>query len=100
MPTRRRNSIFRRKFWALNGLLKKQLTNKEVKKLGLKEVKNQTANYLKFPERVAAIVGKTYAVRGDDFKLSDDEALTRIRDLLEELDERIIVRNKNKRLSR
>lgn len=98
--TRRHDSVFRRKFWALNKLIKQQLTKKEVKKLGLKEVKHQTVNYLKFPERIAAILGKTYLVRGDDFKLSDDEALARIRDLLEEMDPNIIDRNKNKRLSR
>lgn len=63
-------------------------------------VKNQAASYLKFPERVAAIVGKTYAVMGDGFKLPDDEALTRIRDLLDELDETLVERNKKKRLSR
>ncbi|HQU82974.1 MAG TPA: hypothetical protein PKY59_07620 [Pyrinomonadaceae bacterium] len=64
------------------------------------QIQKQTKDYLKFPERIAAIIGKTYAVRGDDFKLEDDVALTRIRDLLEELDETIIDRNKNKRLSR
>ena len=64
------------------------------------QTKNQAANYLKLPERIAAVVGKTYAVRGDDYKLSDDEALTRIRDLLDELDATIIERNKEKRLSR
>lgn len=65
------------------------------------QVKNQAANYLRFPERVAAIVGKTYSVRGDDPKvIPDDEALTRIRDLLDELDNTLIERNKNKRLSR
>ncbi len=64
-----------------------------------KEIMAQSAMYLKFPERVAAIVGKTYAVMGDEFKLSDDEALTRIRDYLDELDETIIERNKKKRLS-
>ncbi len=63
-------------------------------------VKAQAASYLRFPERVAAIVGKTYATMGDGFKLSDDEALTRIRDLLDELDETLIERNKKKRLSR
>lgn len=97
-PTRRQNSIFRRKFWAIHALVKKRRPKKEVK--NLKGVKHQAADYLKFPERVAAIVGKTYAVRGDDFKLSDDEALTRIRDLLDELDDQIIARNKQKRLSR
>lgn len=66
----------------------------------MKGVKNQAIDYMKFPERVAAILGKTYAVRGDDFKLSDDEALARVRDLLDELDDSLIERNKNKRLSR
>lgn len=61
---------------------------------------NQAASYLKFPERVAAILGKTYAVMGDDARMSDDEALTRIRDLLDELDSTLIERNKRKRLSR
>ncbi len=99
-PTRRRDSIFRRKFWAINALLKTKKTKKEVKNLKTNELKNQSAKYLRLPERVAAIVGKTYAVRGDDFKLGDDEALTRIRDLLDELDATLIARNKNKRLSR
>lgn len=68
--------------------------------VNMSAVNNQAANYLKFPERVAAIVGKTYSVMGDDFKLSDDEALTRIRDLIDELDPTLIERNKKKRLSR
>ena len=63
-------------------------------------VKSQANDYLKLPERIAAIVGKTYSVMGDDFKMSDDEAITRIRDLLDELDETLIERNKKKRLSR
>ncbi len=63
-------------------------------------VKRQTISYLKLPERIAAILGKTYAVMGDEAKMADDEALTRIRDLLEELDETLIERNKKKRLSR
>ncbi len=54
----------------------------------------------KFPDRVAAIVGKTYAEMGDAHILADDEALNRIRDLLLEIDEEIIGRNKNKRLGR
>ena len=74
-----------------------QKRQKEVKKMSVNE---QTANYLKFPDRIAAIVGKTYAVMGDDFKLSDDEALARIRDKLDELDSTLIERNKKKRLSR
>ncbi len=62
-------------------------------------VKKQAKDFLQFPERVAAIVGKTYAVMGDDFKMADDEALARIRDLLDELDDKLIARNKKKRLS-
>ena len=59
----------------------------------------------KLPDRIAAVVGKTYAVMGDaawdeDRHLADNEALAMIVDLLEELDETIIERNKNKRLAR
>lgn len=54
----------------------------------------------KLPDRVAAIVGKTYSERGDAFELADDQAMGMIRDLLFELDETIIERNKNKRLAR
>lgn len=52
----------------------------------------------KLPDRIAVIVSKTYSVCGDDFKLADDQAVTRIRDLLEEIDPQIIERNKKKRL--
>lgn len=54
----------------------------------------------KLPDRVAAVVGKTYAVRGDAAEMADDEALMRIRDLTDEIDPTLIERNKNKRLSR
>ena len=54
----------------------------------------------RLPERIAAIVGKTYVVQGDAGQLADDEALGRIRDLLIELDPTLIERNKNKRLAR
>lgn len=64
------------------------------------KAKYDALKVVKLPDRIAAIVGKTYAVRGDDAQLADDEALTRIRDLLEELDPELIDRNKNKRLSR
>ena len=66
-----------------------------------KAIEQQSVRLLRFPERVAAIIGKTYTIRGDDPKvIPDDEALMRIRDLLDELDETVIERNKNKRLSR
>ncbi len=63
-------------------------------------IKKQTLDYAKFPERVAAIIGKTFLIRGDDWDKSDSQAVLMIRDLLDELDERLIERNKNKRLSR
>jgi hypothetical protein len=54
----------------------------------------------KLPDRIAAIVAKTYAVRGDAADVADDQALMMIRDLLDELDETLIPRNANKRLAR
>ncbi|HEY6231459.1 MAG TPA: hypothetical protein VIW64_09345 [Pyrinomonadaceae bacterium] len=54
----------------------------------------------KLPDRVAAIVGKTYAVRGDAFELADDQALMMIKDVLDEADPTLVDRNKNKRLIR
>jgi hypothetical protein len=54
----------------------------------------------KLPERMAAIVGKTYRVQGDSAPLADDTAVSMICDLLDELDETLIERNKDKRLSR
>ncbi|HKO43378.1 MAG TPA: hypothetical protein VJU84_08810 [Pyrinomonadaceae bacterium] len=54
----------------------------------------------KLPDRVAAIVGKTYAVEGDAAVMRDDQALMMIRDLLDEIDDKLIDRNKAKRLNR
>ena len=62
--------------------------------------KDKSIQLLRLPEKIAAVIGKTYAVRGDDATLADDEALLRIRDLLEEYDASIVERNKNKRLNR
>jgi hypothetical protein len=54
----------------------------------------------KLPDRIAAIVGKTYSEKGDSAELADDTAVGMIRDLLNELDDRLIPRNKKKRLSK
>jgi hypothetical protein len=51
-----------------------------------------------FIRRVAVIVGKTYAERGDDAQLADDLALMLIRDLLLQLDPEIIDRHRNRKL--
>lgn len=66
----------------------------------MQAVEKQAVALAKLPTKIAAIIGKTYSIRGDDAALSDDEALMRIRDLLDELDPTLIERNKNKRLSR
>lgn len=93
---RRKNSPFRQRFLTVCRAVHGRKPRKGQRWV---ESKMETMKLLKFPERVAAIVGKTFAVRGDDYKLADDEALMRIRDLLEELDPKILERNKNKRLS-
>lgn len=49
-------------------------------------------------ERIAAVIGKTYAERGDAYEISDDIALMMVRDLLLALDANIIERNCHKRL--
>lgn len=53
----------------------------------------------KLPDRVAAVLGKTYAVMGDAATLDSDTALMMILDHIEEIDETIIERNKHKRLT-
>lgn len=93
---RRKNSPFRQRFLTVCSAVYGKKLRKEQEWL---KAKMDTLKIVKFPERVAAIVAKTFAVRGDDYSLSDDEALVRIKDLLEELDPEIIARNKNKRLS-
>lgn len=69
-----------------------------------KEVKWMPEEYAvkvaKLPDRIAAIVGKTFAEMGDAATIADDEGLMKIRDLLLELDDTLIERNKNKRLLR
>ncbi len=83
----------------------KALTRLGASQIRRKGVKGMTPEELavrlrKLPERIAAVVGKSYAVKGDSFELADDEIVGRIRDLLDELDETLIERNKNKKLAR
>lgn len=71
------------------------------KRRGILMDAEQYAKWLaKLPDRIAAVVGKTYAVMGDVFEIADDQAVMMIRDLIEEGDETLIERNKNKRLAR
>jgi hypothetical protein len=69
------------------------------RKEGITLAEDYAKKLARFPDRVAAIVSKTYAVRGDAALLADDEANMRIVDLCNELDETLIDRNKDKRLS-
>lgn len=50
-----------------------------------------------FVEQVAAIIGKTYVMCGDDAEVADDVALMLIRDLLLELDGQVPRQNKRVR---
>lgn len=84
---------------ALN-LARKRHHRKEGGKTCMGRAEDQATKLVKLPDRIAAIVAKTYAVMGDASEMFDDEALIRIRDLLEEVDPKIIERNQGKRLAR
>lgn len=72
-----------------------------VRRKGIRGMAEQQAlKMAKLPERIAAIVAKTYTVFGDGAPVADDEALGMIRDLLDELDESLIERSRAKRLAR
>ena len=62
------------------------------------EPRDYALKLAKLPDRIATIIGKSVAEVGDDFSICDEEALHLIRNLLLELDETVIQRNKNKRL--
>lgn len=68
---------------------------------------DKTQKVLKLGESIGRVLCNTFAVRGDEATTTDEEALTRIRDLIEEIDPEIInklmrerdrKRNKKKRL--
>lgn len=85
----------------LNTLLGLARIRSVYQRKGVKHLPEELAVLLqKLPDRVASIVGKTFAVMGDAAQLADDEAISRIRDLLLEIDPETIDRNKNKRLGR
>lgn len=82
--------------------IQQKTKGKEVRNVGkvTAQARNYASGLTSLPDKIAAIIGKTYLMRGDDPKtMPDDEAIIRIRDLLEEIDPKIIERNKNKRLS-
>jgi hypothetical protein len=76
---------------------------KEVKGMGAERGRTPeeyAAKYIKTLDRIAAIVGKTYAEMGDAAVIADDEGHMMIRDELNELDDTLIERNKRKKLKR
>ena len=94
---------FQKRFISILNFLKIQnerRRNKGKEVMDMQGVEKQAVALAKLPGKIAAIVGKTYSIRGDDATLPDDEAIMRIRDLLDEIDPTLIERNKNKRLSR
>ena len=62
--------------------------------------KEYAAQLQRLPDRIAAIVAKTAAVKGDAWEMDDFEALVRIQDLINALDHTLIERNANKKLTR
>lgn len=89
---------FRRVYAVL--LIAKERREKKLKQEVNWMVDEMTTKILRLPDRLAAIVRETYDVLGDDFRLSDDIAIKKIRDLIEEIDPEIIHNSrKKKRLS-
>lgn len=80
----------------------KQLANRGGRKGATPE--QYAVRVAKLPDRLAAVVGKTFVELGDAWSerrhLCEDTAVSIIRDRLNELDESLIPRNKNKRLTR
>jgi hypothetical protein len=86
-------------------IARKRYHRKEGGKTCMGRAEDEATKLVKLPDRIAAIVGKTYAVMGDAWDekkggLYDDQALIMIQDLLEEYDATAITRNKDKRLIR
>lgn len=80
-------------------ILKNQkFKKKEVTKLASAKARTYADKLTQMPGKIATILGKTFVVRGDDATLSDDEALVRIRDLIDDFEPNLIAQNKNKRL--
>jgi hypothetical protein len=69
----------------------------------MKQPQEYATKLAKLPDRIAAIVAKTYAVKGDAAiadGVTDDEALVRIMDLINDLDPTLIERNAKTMLAR
>jgi hypothetical protein len=62
--------------------------------------RKQATDIAKLPERIAAILAKTVAFRGDAFEVDDAEALVKIMDLINGYDPTMIERMAEKKLAR
>lgn len=84
---------------------RKRFHRREGRATCMNRAEDYAVQLAKLPDRVAAIVGKTYTELGDEHDpekpghLCDDTAMELIRDLLMNLDSTLIERNKNKRLN-
>jgi hypothetical protein len=74
------------------GRMELRLTNEQVEKL-FREALQADERLKLILERMAAVIGLTYAELGDGAPLADDEALDLIRGLLLDYDEQIITRS-------
>jgi len=98
-----------RRGWVWNlalALSRKRYHRKEGSDTCMGQAELQAMRMAKLPARIAAILGKTYTVLGDEFDpdkpghLCDDIALGLILDWVEEAEPGVIDRNKGKRLIR
>lgn len=54
------------------------------------KVDEQTKKILQLPLKIAAVVAQTWEIQGDDAVLDNSEAITRIRDMLDDIDADLI----------
>lgn len=66
----------------------------------MKQSQEYATKLAKLPARIAAILGKSVAWKGDAFELDDAEVLMMISDVINDLDPTLIERNQRKRLAR
>lgn len=100
VATKRFDALAHARATARTMLLPRNGSQKKKESALAKDPKEYAARLQKLPDRVAATLAKTYAVKGDAFELADNEALIMIMDLINGLDSTLIERNTNKKLAR
>jgi hypothetical protein len=81
-------------------LARKRYHRREGGETCMGRAEEQAFKLAKLPDRIAAILAKSVAVRDDAFDIDDAEALIMILDIINELDPTLIERNANKQLAR